>query len=94
MAEKQKKKWKKEEKKSSESGEISLEEAFPAKVVEVVGKVGVRGEANQVRCKVLTGRDEGKILRRNVRGPVRIDDILMLRETELEASALTGGRKG
>ena len=65
----------------------------PAQVVEIVGRVGVRGEAIQVRCKILEGRDKGKIMRRNVRGPIRIDDILMLKETELEASALTGGRR-
>jgi len=65
----------------------------PAQVVEIVGRVGVKGEAIQVRCKILDGRDKGKIMRRNVRGPIRVDDILMLKETELEASALTGGRK-
>lgn len=69
------------------------EEITPAQVVEIVGRVGVRGEAIQVRCKILEGRDKGKIMRRNVRGPIRIDDILMLKETELEAAAMTGGRR-
>lgn len=70
-----------------------LTEATPAEVVEIIGRTGVRGEVTQVRCKILTGPDEGKVIRRNVKGPVRLKDILMLKDTELEAQPLTGGRK-
>ncbi len=77
-----------------EKKKISFTQATPARVEEVIGRTGMRGEAVQVRCKVLDGRDANKIIRRNVKGPVQIGDLLMLRETEFEARPLSrsGGR--
>ena len=78
---------------TKDKGTIRFSPAVPAKVEEVVGRTGKRGEAIQIRCKVLDGRDQGKTLRRNVKGPIRKGDILMLRETEIEAHGLAKGRK-
>jgi len=79
--------------KEEAKGSIFFTLAVPARVEEIVGRTGTRGEAIQIRCKVLEGRDASKVLRRNVKGPVAIGDILMLRETEIEARPLNQGRK-
>jgi len=94
---KDKKKEKKQEKKqektqggkkqtgSSGSEKLTEEGAVPAIVDAILGHTGTRGEVTQVRCKILQGKNRGKSMRRNVRGPIKKRDVLMLRETEIEA---------
>jgi small subunit ribosomal protein S28e len=71
--------------KSSKGSDKIVGEVAPAVVEELIGRTGFRGEITQVKCLVQEGKDKGRSMRRNVKGPIRIGDFLILRETEIEA---------
>ncbi len=73
---------------------LSADAPVKAEVVTLILRTGARGEIMQVECKVLEGRNSGKVMRRNVKGPVKIGDFLTLRETEIEARRVRGAIKG
>jgi len=69
---------------------MSSEGPVNAVIEEIIGRTGARGEITQVKCTIVEGKNEGKSMRRNVKGPIRIGDLITLRETEIEARRIRG----
>jgi small subunit ribosomal protein S28e len=65
--------------------------AVPAEVLKVLGRMGIKG-VSRVRCRVLDGTEKGKVLTRNVVGPIREGDVIMVKETEMESVGDLKGR--
>ncbi len=72
---------------------VTFSQAFPAVVEDIVGNTSSRGGVTQVRCRIVEGKDKNKVISRNVKGPIREKDVLMLRETEIEARRIVRSKR-
>jgi len=60
---------------------------FLAEIIEIneTVKTGIFGEIYTVSCKILEGKDAGRIIRRNMLGPAKVGDKVRLPDTSREA---------
>ncbi len=63
---------------------------YLAEIVEIntKAKTGIYGEIYSVSCRILEGKDKGRIIRRNMLGPAKVGDIIRLPDTSREAKEI------
>jgi small subunit ribosomal protein S28e len=59
--------------------------AIPAEVVVIMGRSGTKG-VYRVRAKLIGDIGKNKIIVRNVLGPVKIGDIVMITQKDMDAA--------
>ncbi len=63
---------------------------YLAEIVEINMKLktGIYGEIYSVSCRILEGKDKGRIIRRNMLGPAKVGDVIRLPDTSREAKEI------
>lgn len=70
--------------------ELQLSPQFSGFLAEIISvdmkhKTGMYGEVYLVSCKILEGKDKGRIIRRNMIGLAKPGDVIRLPDTSREA---------
>ncbi len=61
--------------------------AVPAEVIAIIDISGTKG-VKRARCKILDGKYKDKVIIRNIMGPIKIGDIVMIKEADMEVSGV------
>lgn len=60
-------------------------EGYMSEIVDIAPvRTGIYGEIKQAMCKILEGKDKGRVIRRNIAGRMQIGDIMRLPDTSRE----------
>ena len=60
-------------------------DGYLAEIVEIQPrKTGMFGSIIQVMCKILEGKDKGRVIRRNISGRAKVGDMLRFGDTSRE----------
>jgi small subunit ribosomal protein S28e len=51
-----------------------------AEVVQIMETLGIKG-VRRVRCRVVGGGDRNRIITRNVSGPVKLGDVILIKDS-------------
>ena len=64
-----------------------------AQVIKIIGRTGLTGEILQAKVRILDGKDKNRILTRNIKGPIRLNDILILKESDLQSHVIDANKE-